>query len=131
MTTTNGTRQGCITEHVDGVVATANARGVKLVGEDEYRNFSKWVAEPIAPPSRGARVRLGLDASGFVRELQVLDQPTGAAAAPSDRERIITRLSLLRSAATFCGGYAQAREDVKSSDVLAIAEAWLKWVEQP
>ncbi len=129
MTTANGTSQGCITEHVDGVVATANARGVKLVGDDEYRNFSKWVAEPIAPPSRGARVRLGLDASGFVRELQVLDDPAGVL--PSDRERIITRLSELRSAATFCGAYAQAREDVKSSDVLAIAEAWLKWVERP
>jgi hypothetical protein len=131
MTTTNGTSQGRITEHVDGVVATANARGVKLVGEDDYRNFSKWVAEPIGPPRRGARVHLGLDAAGFVRELQVLDEPAGAGQLSADRDRTITRLAVLTAAATFLGLMGQAREEGKSEHVLVLADRWLAWVEQP
>ncbi|MDQ6675009.1 MAG: hypothetical protein M3069_30445 [Chloroflexota bacterium] len=77
MTTTNG---GRIVEHLSVVVASANDRAVKLEGDngEGWRNFSKY-GEPITPPRRGQRVSLGLDGSGFVRELQVLD----AAAAPS------------------------------------------------
>lgn len=40
-------------------------------------------------------------------------------------------MSALRSAAIFCGHRATVVEDVKSSDVLKIAEAWLAWLEQP
>ena len=128
MTATNGGSQGRIVERVEGVVTASNARGVKLAGRDEYVNFSKYASPPIAPPRRGQHVTLGLDADGYVCDLVV---DLGAAAPPaSDRERIITRLSVLRSAATFVAGYAQCREDVKSSDVLAIADVWLKWVEQ-
>jgi hypothetical protein len=128
MTTSNG---GRIVEHVDGVIGSSNERGVKLVGEDGYRNFSKYVETPIAPPSRGQSVRLGLDQSGFVRELELL----GAAAAPipaapAARDRTITRLSVLKSAANFLGLMGQNREEVKSDHVLVLADKWLRWLEQ-
>jgi len=125
MTSTNGER-GRVVEFVEGIVQSANERGVHLQGEQDWRNYSKFGDRPL-PPSRGVRVRLGLDSSGFVRSLEALDHTP---APDRDRERIITRLSVLRSAATFCGGYAQAREDVKSPDVLRIAESWLRWVEE-
>lgn len=52
MTTSNGSSQGRIVEQVDGQVAASNERAVKLIGEDAYRNFSRYTAEPIAPPRR-------------------------------------------------------------------------------
>jgi hypothetical protein len=129
MTTTNGSR---ITEHVEGMVGAANEKGVKLTSESEWRNFSRYTSEPIAPPRRSARVRLGLDGSGFVRELQVLDAPAVEVDAEPrhERDREIRRMSALRSAAIYCGHRATVDEHIKSSDVLRIAEAWLAWLEK-
>ena len=74
---TTSSDRGRIAEHVDGIVQGANERGVHLEGEPDWRNFSKYGDRPMAP-ARGAHVRLGLDSSGFVREVQVLDQPVDA-----------------------------------------------------
>jgi hypothetical protein len=123
MTTPNG---GRITAHVEGTVESANERGLRLDGESDWRNFSKWTPEPITPPRRGATVRLGLDASGFVRELQVIDEAPPSASS-SDRTVEIRRLACLKAAATFCGGKALNTE-VSSADVLKIAEAFERWV---
>jgi len=105
---------------------------VKLVGEDAYRNFSKYTAEPIAPPRRGARVKLGMDASGFVRELEILDAaPAISSSTSTTRDRSITRLAVLKVAGSFVGLWGQNREDVRSDHVLVLADKWLAWVEQP
>jgi hypothetical protein len=124
MTTPNG---GRVVEHLSGTVASANERGVKLDGDDGegWRNFSKF-GEPIAPPRRGQRVSLGLDAAGFVRELQVLDQAPSATSATSSSDR----LTVLKAAAHFVGLWGQNREDVRSDHVLVLADKWLAWVEQ-
>jgi hypothetical protein len=122
MTTTNG---GRIVEHVDGIVQGANERGVHLQGEPDWRNFSKY-ADPIAPPARGQSVRLGLDASGFVRELELL----GATAATLNRDRAIARMSALRSAAIYCGNRATVHEDAKSEHIFVLAERMLAWLEK-
>jgi len=128
MTTSNGGSQGRITAHVEGTVESANERGVRLDGESDWRNFSKWTTEPITPPRRGSNVRLALDASGFVRSIEVLD------AAPSTisptRDRTITRLAVLKAASNFLGLMSQAREEVRSDHVLVLADKWLAWVEQ-
>jgi len=127
MTTTNGGSQGRITEYVEGRIASVNDRGLRLDTETDWRNWSRWADKPAESPRRGARVRLGLDASGFVRQLEVLDpvadQPT------HDRDWQIRRMSALCSAATFCAGKALSTE-VSSKDVLAIAEAFERWLEQ-
>ena len=77
-------------------------------------------------------MRLGLDADGFVRQLQVLDDApsAGAAAAEPGRDRTSTRLAVLTAAATFLGLMGQAREEVKSEHVLVLADRWVAWVEQ-
>ena len=128
MTTSNGGSQGRITAHVEGTVESANERGVRLDGESDWRNFSKWTAEPITPPRRGSNVRLALDASGFVRLIEILD------AAPQTssptRDRTITRLAVLKAASNFLGLMSQAREEVRSDHVLVLADKWLAWVEQ-
>jgi hypothetical protein len=41
VTTSNGSSQGRIAEHVEDIVQGANDRGVHLQGEQDWRNFSK------------------------------------------------------------------------------------------
>src|SRR6266487_4238547 len=89
---------------IEGIVEAANDRGIKVGGE--WRNASKF--HPIDLPDRGARVRLELDNKGFIRTLQVLD--AAPAANSSDRDRVITRLTVLKAAAHFLGLMSQARE---------------------
>jgi hypothetical protein len=128
-TTSNGGSQGRITAHVEGTVESANERGLRLDGESDWRNFSKWTSEPITPPRRGSNVRLALDAAGFVRSIEVLDQAPSPTSS-SNRDHTITRLSVLKTAANFLGAMAQVHEDVRSDHVLVLAERWLAWVEQ-
>ena len=128
MTTPNGGNSGRIMEHIDGIVQGANERGVHLVGEQDWRNFSKW-AQAITPPIRGQRVRLGLDASGFVRELQVLDASPGATtAAPCVLDDLSIRLRVLEIAATTVGQFAQTHEAASTDHILPLAERLLAWV---
>lgn len=128
MTSPNGT-QGRVVDHAEGVVQSANERGLRLVGEEAYRNFSRYAEPPIAAPSRGSSVRLGLDASGFVRSVEVLGSASSTSA-PSSRDRTITRLAVLKAAANFLGLMSQAREEVRSDHVLVLADKWLAWVER-
>ena len=122
---------GRVAEYVEGLVEDVNERGLRLGGESAWRNFSRW-AGAIAAPSKGQRVRLALDDSGFVRSVKVLDHRTGSGPSPSAaRERGIVRQACLKAAASFCAGKAVAGVDVKSTDVLKIAEAFEEWVLAP
>ena len=121
MTTTNG----AVTDQIEGLVEARNERGIRV--GDEWRNMSKF--HPLELPGQGARVRLELDNKGFIRTLQILDQAPSATSS-SDRDRTITRLSVLKTAAQFLGAMAQVHEEVKSDHVLVLAEKWLQWVEQ-
>jgi hypothetical protein len=120
MTTSNGT----VADQVEGIVEGRNERGIRVGGE--WRNLSKF--HPLDLPGQGARVRLELDGKGFIRTLQVLD--AAPVASPSMRDRTITRLSVLKTAAAFLGQMAQVHEGVKSDHVIPLAERWLAWVEQ-
>lgn len=104
---------------IEGAVEARNERGVKLDGE--WHNVSKF--KPVDLPEVGARIRAEVDAKGFLKSIEVLD--ARVAAATSTRERTIARLTVLKAAANF----AAARTDIKSSDVLRIADLWLAWVE--
>lgn len=108
---------------VDGVVEVVNDRGIKVGGE--WLNLSRF--KPLDLPIAGAHVRVETDSKGFIKSLEVLEPgPLGVA-----RDQTITRLAVLKAAAAFCGAYATAHAEVKSSDVLKIAQVWLAWVEQP
>jgi len=104
---------------LEGAVEARNGKGIKLDGE--WRNVSKF--RPVELPDVGARVRAEVDDKGFLKSIDVLD---GAATTSSSRDERITRLTVLKAAANF----AATRDDVKSADVLRIAESWLAWVDR-
>jgi hypothetical protein len=57
------------TTEYTGVIASVNDKGVKLQGEADWRNFSKW-ADIATLPERGERVVLALDKSGYIRSVE-------------------------------------------------------------
>lgn len=105
---------------VEGRVEAANDTGIKIDGK--WVNRSRF--QPVTLPDAGATVRVDVDGKGYIKALEVLDQSAQPAAGA--RQQTITRLAVLKAAATF----AASREEAKSSDVLAIAQRWLAWVEE-
>jgi hypothetical protein len=122
MTTSNGQ----VADVVEGLVESANERGIKVGGD--WRNVSRF--HPLELPARGARVRLELDSKGFIRTVQVLDAAPAVSSSSSTRDRTIARLSVLKTAAAFLAQMGQVHEGVKSDHVIPLAEKWLAWVEQ-
>ena len=113
-----------------GRVVSVNPKGLKLEGHDTWANYSKF-AVGIVAPERGDTVSVTVDKAGFVRSVTLLDGPLpvaggsdAARALPTDKDRTITRLAVLKAAAEF----GAARPSLKSGEVLAIAESWERWV---
>jgi len=119
----NGTANGHSAETIPGVVAAVNEKGLRLEGRDGWLNYSKWAAD-VVPPARGAHVVVTLDKAGFVRALAPSEATDPHQTAVAGRETAITRLAVLKAAAAF----AASRLELKSGDVLAIAERWEHWV---
>jgi len=119
-------------ETISGAVEQVNSKGTGIRVLGEWLNVSQY--HPIATlPTAGQLVEVQIertDRGPWINSLKII----GDAPAPpssSSPDRVSVRLSVLRSAATFAGGYAQSREDVKSSDVLKIADVWLRWALEP
>lgn len=115
---------------VSGIVRSVNNKGLKLEGQDSWLNCSKF-AVGIVLPERGAAVTCTLDNAGFLRAvapsdgvLPVRGGSDALPAAPSTKDRTITRLAILKAAAEF----GAARPSLKSGDVLAIAASWERWI---
>jgi hypothetical protein len=114
---------------VEGVVEAVNPNGVKIAGE--WSNISKF--KPVELPAVGTHVRLEVDGRGYIRSVEVLAAnasetrlpPGSTLTAALERDQRGARLTVLNAAAVF----AAARTDIKSGDVLRIADAWLAWVE--
>jgi len=127
MTVQNGSTNGHAGGQLVGRVEAVNERGVKIGGS--WLNISKW-AEGVTLPERGARVAVSLDTSGFIRAIgpaETCAEPTQVSRRHSPvagREAAITRLAVLRTAATFCA----ARPDLRSGDLFALAERMEAWV---
>jgi hypothetical protein len=90
-------------------------------------NISQY--HPVAVmPTPGELVEVQFERSdrgAWINSLKII----GAASLPaSERDRAITRLACLKAAATFASGRAIAGQDVSSSDVIKVAEAFEKWV---
>ncbi len=122
----NGTTKGTGATQLVGVVEAVNPKGIRLEGREGWVNFSKF-APDLVPPERGQVVTVTLDRSGFVRAIAPAaptDAPQVTGGASASRETAITRLAVLKAAAEFAAG----RPDVKSGDVLTIAERWEGWV---
>jgi len=110
--------------------------GRKVNGE--WCNASQYVTTPLDMPKAGQRVNLQVERTDrgiWIQSVDVLDggqvhslpqqSRRGGGRSPAEL-RDIRRLSALKAAA----GFAAARPDLKSSDVLAIASRWLTWVEE-
>jgi hypothetical protein len=106
---------------LSGVVEARNERGVRVAGE--WRNQSKF--HPVELPDVGAQVALGLDSKGFITSLEVLEEARPDSGSAS-RDRRVARVTVLKAAASF----GASRPDLKSGDVLKIADSWLAWVEE-
>jgi hypothetical protein len=109
-------------ETIEGPVEAVNERGVRI-GEDWY-NRSQF--HPVELPESGAHVRLKVDSRGYIKELERMDSPAHTPAVLSPKDDRITRLAVLKAAATF----GASRPELKSSEVLMIADKWLQWVNQ-
>jgi len=118
----NGTHNGTVHNQIVGTVEMVNDKGVKVGGA--WRNYSKW-APNLTPPPRGAYVAVQLDKSGFVRAIEAAENhsQTESFSGPT-KDTTISRLAILKAAAEFSAG----RADIKSGDVLRIAESWEGWV---
>jgi len=117
-------------ETVKGLVEQVNDRGVKLGGK--WFNFSKYAQ--VAPPTRGQTVLLTVKGD-FIAGIAPLAPDATTAARNGgngngyrgpmtpERERAITRLSLLSSAAAFFAD----RPEATDVDVLDAAQRWERW----
>jgi hypothetical protein len=106
------------TQQVEGVVEATNRTGIRIGGA--WVNVSQF--HPVEMPEQGAHVRLEVDAKGYIKDLEVLNQTPVTASV--SRNETITKLAVLKAAAMF----GASRPDLKSSDVLKIADNWLAWV---
>ena len=108
-----------------GRVLSVNEGGLRLEGRDGRLNYSKWAGE-LVPPQRGARVAVTLDGSGFVRAVapaEPVQNHTQEPAGPS-RDTLIIRQTCIKAAAEF----AASRPELKSADLLGLAERMEAWV---
>jgi hypothetical protein len=118
-------------ETVSGAVEQINAKQTGINVNGGWLNTSQY--HPIAElPRVGQRVQVEIertDRDAWINSLQVLDAaPASSTSTSPSRDRTITGLAYLKAAAIFCGHYATMHEDVKSADVLKIAEAFERWV---
>ena len=116
------------TEFVTGRVVSVNDKGLKLDGQSEWFNVSKY-AVGVVLPERGETVTVTLDKAGFLRGVAPADgaapaRVAGGSDTPSTKDRTITRLAVLKAAAEF----GASRPSLKSGDVLAIAATWERWI---
>ena len=124
--TTNGNSPHGVAPTLEGPVEARNPNGIKVRGN--WCNLSKF--HPLDLPDVGTVVRCEMDFKGFLKAIEIIDQPMSSPRSTVGRDATITRLSVLKSAAVFLGQMSQTREDVRSDHVLILADRWLAWVEQ-
>ena len=119
----NGAANGTGGSQIVGLVAAVNPNGIKLEGRDGWVNFSKFAAG-LVPPQRGQRVTVQLDKSGFVRAIETAEGMATTVDTGPSRDTLIIRQCAIKAAAEFCA----SRPELKSSDLLALAERMEAWV---
>ena len=115
----NGT--GTVQNQIVGIVELVNDGGIKIGGA--WMNYSKF-APDLVPPQRGQRVTAQLDKSGFVRSIAAADAVSTTGNTVPTKDVLIVRQCVVKAAAAFCA----SRPDLKSSDLLALAERLEAWV---
>jgi hypothetical protein len=129
------------TELISGTIDRVNAKGFRLQGEGDWRNYSRY-ADPadILPPSIGAAVAVSVDSQGFVRSVQVVGERTHerdsfsvrepaheaplACSPRLEKDIVVTRLAVLNTATAIASSGGQETDLVT---VLALAEELEAW----
>jgi hypothetical protein len=124
-------------ESITGLVEAINAKGTGIKVAGQWANVSAYHA--IAElPKLGQRVEALVqrtDRGLWINRIEVLDdgrihelpiQLRRGGRSQSD-PREIRRLAVLKAAAIF----AASRPELKSADVLTLADRWIAWVQQP
>lgn len=130
------------TETVTGLVEHINAQQTGIKVDGRWLGISQF--HPLAElPRRGQRVEVQAQRSergmwiqamhvldgGQVHDLPAQQQRRTSWRTPSD-PREIRRLACLKAAATFAAGKClRGSNDVKTADVLKVAEAFERWVQ--
>ena len=117
-------------ETIVGVVEQINAKrtGIKIGGE--WLNVSQY--DTIDPmPQPGDRVEVQVDRSdrgAWINSLSIVEDAQHSPR--EDRTREIRRLACRKAAATFAAGKCLGTStDIKTADVLRVAEAFEQWVQ--
>jgi hypothetical protein len=116
-------------ETISGVVEQISAKrtGIRIAGE--WLNLSQY--HPIdLMPQPGQRVEVQIDRSdrgAWINSLSIVEDPHQAPC--EDRAREIRSLACLKAAATFAAGKCLGNStDIRTADVLKVAEAFEQWV---
>jgi hypothetical protein len=125
---------------ITGTVCRVNGTGFQIHERPgTWLNISQYATPRPELPEVGQTVTLGLDSKGYVRTIEATDTLMPAPDVPSARPpagpapisrigiSLTVRLASLQAAATFLAG----REDVKSPDLLGVAERVEDWVNRP
>jgi hypothetical protein len=126
--TTNGT------EILEGTVARANGKGIKLHGANAWLNYSRFVEVPHPRCGQSVRVEAGDD--GFIRKLVIFDTGTEASAPNSGSvtspDCLTLRLRVLEIATTTAAAFAQSNEPgkVRTVEIFPLADRMMAWLEQ-
>lgn len=136
------------TTTITGIVAASNDRGkggVKLQGEDEWRNVSKF-SDGVVIPAKGTSVILTLDSSGYIRSIGPAPKDTaqpedsqprqeGATAAKTDwarKDALMVRMSCLRGACEIVAAATPGMAGMRTEDLAAatksVAADFERWV---
>jgi hypothetical protein len=121
-----------ISTELEGLVSRTNGHGFQVAGREGWLNFSKFATPAPEMPPEGARVRVGLDKGGFVREVAVVEparraETPGSAAVLAelvDRDRRILRQAVLNSAITVLA----TNGSVDADEALELAAKFERWV---
>jgi hypothetical protein len=123
-------------ESITGLVEAINAKGTGIKVAGQWANVSAYHALAELP-KLGQRIEAWVqrtDRGLWINRIEVLDdgriqelpiQQRRSGRSQSD-PREIRRLAVLKAAAIF----GASRPDMKSADVLTLADRWIAWVEQ-
>jgi len=115
----------CHTE-LCAVVTRTNGTGFQVAGRDGWLNLSKFAS--VALPAVGQRVRIGLDKSGYVREIAPDTAPATPQSTPapgSAPDALTARIAALAAATAIV---ARQPGQTTLDAVLAAAERLEGWI---
>jgi len=116
-------------ETISGAVEQINSKGTGIKVLGEWLNVSQYhtiTPMPVSGQVVGAHVEL-TDKGPWSNSLRLIGAAAPSSTTSPSRDREIRRLACLKAAATFCGGKA-LNTDVKTADVLKVAEAFERWI---